>query len=329
MNRISGYAGHQPRCPPPARFMQPEENNCSLMLNRSTKSLSKEEYDRRLNDERGGKNRDVVFCEGPPMRLAMNEMSCAPLAHRAVGDNFVAKVVEKYGDAAVRVETERTVDVALEADIFSFFFGGRPEVGKKKEKVNGHGSGFCVEGGVVLTNAHVVAGADSIYVTFPKGQRQKAVLLGCDEVLDLAVLQLERWCYPCAIPLGYSSSLKAGDWSIVLGNPLGLSNTVTLGIISSLDRSSGETGWDWMRQPLIQTDATVNQGNSGGPLMNELGQVVGIISMRALFGEGIGFAIPIDSVKQALPLLLKRKSVPHAYLGVKMENEKDKDAKGA
>merc|ERR1719265_1780432 len=113
---------------------------------------------------------------------------------------------------------------------------------------------------------------------------------------------------------------KTGDWSIVLGNPLGLNNTCTLGIISSMDRSSGESGFDWMRHPLLQTDAAVNQGNSGGPLLNESGEVIGIISMRAMFGEGIGFAIPIDSVKVSLPSLIQQKKVPHAYIGIKMKN---------
>eukprot|EP00397_Hematodinium_sp_SG-2012_P023854 GEMP01024812.1.p1 GENE.GEMP01024812.1~~GEMP01024812.1.p1 ORF type:complete len:240 (+),score=48.43 GEMP01024812.1:746-1465(+) len=141
-------------------------------------------------------------------------------------------------------------------------------------------------------------------------------------MIDVAALQLDKQRCTNAIPLGSSSGLKVGDWSIVLGHPLGLNNTVTLGIISSLDRSSGETGWDWMRHALIQTDAAVNQGNSGGPLLNELGQCVGIISMRALFGEGIGFAIPIDGVKNALPNLLQRRSVPHSYLGIKMQSER-------
>merc|ERR1712151_700034 len=103
-----------------------------------------------------------------------------------------------------------------------------------------------------------------------------------------------------------------------LGNPLGLQNTCTLGIISSLDRSTGETGFDWMRHPLLQTDAAVNQGNSGGPLLSENGEVIGVISMRALHGEGIGFAIPADSIRSALPSLVQRKKVPRAYLGIQM-----------
>ncbi|CAE7468221.1 hhoA [Symbiodinium pilosum] len=121
-----------------------------------------------------------------------------------------------------------------------------------------------------------------------------------------------------SMALGASDAVKTGDWTIVLGNPLGLQNTCTLGIVSSLDRSTGETGFDWMRHPLIQTDAAVNQGNSGGPMLNEIGEVIGMISMRALFGEGIGFAIPVDSIRTALPSLLSGKKVPRSYIGVKM-----------
>jgi len=145
-------------------------------------------------------------------------------------------------------------------------------------------------------------------------------VLEVDEVVDLAVLRVnQRLKSPLPeLQLGSSESLKPGDWAIVLGNPLGLQNTCTLGIISSLDRSTGETGFDWMRHPLIQTDAAVNQGNSGGPLLNELGEVVGMISMRALFGEGIGFATPADSIRVALPALLRREKVSRGYLGLKM-----------
>merc|ERR1719453_2757914 len=147
----------------------------------------------------------------------------------------------------------------------------------------------------------------------------EAEVLESDEVFDVAALRVRGLggkTMP-SLPLGSSESCKTGDWAIVLGNPLGLNNTCTLGIISSMDRSSGETGFDWMRHPLLQTDAAVNQGNSGGPLLNEAGQVIGIISIRAMFGEGIGFAIPIDSIRSALRDILHRRKVPRAYLGLK------------
>jgi len=199
----------------------------------------------------------------------------------------------------------------------------RPERVRQERRVHGHGSGFCIDGsgGVILTNAHVVQGADKISANFAgRGAPMQCEVLETDEVIDLAVIRVKdksRLPLP-SMSLGSSETVRTGDWSVVLGNPLGLQNTCTLGIISSLDRSTGETGFDWMRHPLLQTDAAVNQGNSGGPMLNELGEVVGIISMRALFGEGIGFAIPIDSIKSALPSLLLGKKVPRSYLGIKM-----------
>mmetsp|Transcript_29902 Transcript_29902/g.95348 ORF Transcript_29902/g.95348 Transcript_29902/m.95348 type:complete len:450 (-) Transcript_29902:152-1501(-) len=238
---------------------------------------------------------------------------------RRVHDNFVNKAVERCGPAVVRIDTERRRPQAeLDADVFSFFFGVKPD--QSERKVEGHGTGFCVEpSGIILTNAHVVQGQDRVFVTFPDGTRFEAGVLGTDEVIDLAALQVAPRGKPLPhVRLGSSAGLRVGDWAIACGNPLGLNNSCTLGIISSLDRSTGETGWDWMRHPLIQTDAAVNQGNSGGPLLNELGEVVGIVSMRALFGEGIAFAIPVDSVALCLESLLRRRGVPHAYLGMKL-----------
>jgi S1-C subfamily serine protease len=244
---------------------------------------------------------------------------------RKVQDNFVNKVVASCGPAIVRIDTEHKAvgGGELDADIFSFFFGVRPE--QQDRKVQGHGSGFCIDpSGIILTNSHVVQDQDRIFVTFPDRTRLEATVLGTDDVIDLAALQVAPKGKLPSVRLGSSAHVKTGDWGIVLGNPLGLNNTCTLGIISSLDRSSGETGWDWMRHPLLQTDAAVNQGNSGGPLINEAGEVIGVISMRALFGEGIGFAIPVDSAKQCLQSLLKRKDVPHAFMGLKLGTNEGK-----
>eukprot|EP00913_Durusdinium_trenchii_P031153 g29171.t1 len=284
----------------------------------------------------------ILESHGP---VAMMPLSGAQVAHgiaidqqkpskvgqhsRQVKDNFVNRVVEKCGPAVVRIQTEQKVELPAiaNADLFSFFFGLRPDA---ERKIKGQGSGFCVdaEKGVILTNAHVVQSADRITAHFAgrpgsgahgsRGVGVECELLETDEVIDLAVLQVKEWevhefiaakfdksKLPLpAMSLGSSETVKTGDWTIVLGNPLGLQNTCTLGIVSSLDRSTGETGFDWMRHPLIQTDAAVNQGNS-------------IISMRALFGEGIGFAIPVESIKGALPTLLARKKVPRSYIGVK------------
>lgn len=243
---------------------------------------------------------------------------------RKVRENFVNRVVERCGPAVVRIETEQLVELPSmdNADLFSFFFGIRPE-GRQERKIRGHGSGFCIDGnlGIVLTNAHVVQGADRITASFAgKGAPLECEVLETDEVIDLAALRVKaqpKSPLP-SMQLGESQSVRTGDWAIVLGNPLGLQNTCTLGIVSSLERSTGETGFDWMRHPLLQTDAAVNQGNSGGPMLNEAGEVIGMISMRALFGEGIGFAIPAESLRVAIPSLLAKKKVPRAYVGLKM-----------
>lgn len=258
---------------------------------------------------------------------AHNQMSFASKApkNRRVKDNFVNRVVEQSGPAVVRVETEQKVEMPAmdDADIFSFFFGVKPHAKQQERKIRGHGSGFCIDGvaGVILTNAHVVQDADFVSVTFAGNPEPlECEILETDEAIDVAAIKVKhRPKTPLpSMPLGDSECLRTGDWAIVLGNPLGLQNTCTLGIISSLDRSTGETGFDWMRHPLLQTDAAVNQGNSGGPMLNENGEVVGMISMRALFGEGIGFAIPAGSIKAAMASLLQRKKVPRPYVGIKM-----------
>lgn len=258
---------------------------------------------------------------------AQNQVSFGSKApkNRRVKDNFVNRVVEQSGPAVVRVEIEQKVEMPAmdDADIFSFFFGVKPHAKQQERKIRGHGSGFCVDGvaGVILTNAHVVQDADYVSVTFAGSPEPlECEILETDEAIDVAAIRVKhRPKSPLpSMPLGDSESLRTGDWAIVLGNPLGLQNTCTLGIISSLDRSTGETGFDWMRHPLLQTDAAVNQGNSGGPMLNENGEVVGMISMRALFGEGIGFAIPTGSIKTAMASLLQRKKVPRAFVGIKM-----------
>jgi len=260
----------------------------------------------------------------PGVSSASRGDSRGPPKSRTVRDNFVNRVVQHCGPAVVRVETEQKVEMpGLDnSDVFSFFFGIKPDM-KKERRVHGHGSGFCIDGvnGVVLTNAHVVQGADRITASFPgRSSPLECEVLETDEVIDLAAIRVKdgpKTPLP-AMQLGSSENVLTGDWAIVLGNPFGLQNTCTLGIVSSLDRSTGETGFDWMRHPLMQTDAAVNQGNSGGPMLNEAGEVIGMISMRALFGEGIGFAIPSDSIRSALGSLLQRKKVPRAYLGLKM-----------
>ncbi|MEN9234923.1 MAG: trypsin-like peptidase domain-containing protein, partial [Gloeomargarita sp. GMQP_bins_25] len=171
----------------------------------------------------------------------------------------------------------------------------------------------------ILTNAHVVEGAQRVMVTLTDGRRLSARVRGVDEVTDLAVLKLDNppSNLPVA-PLGDSSKLQVGDWAIAVGNPLGLDNTVTLGIISNLRRTSSEVGIPDKRLNFIQTDAAINPGNSGGPLLNANGEVIGINTAIRAGAEGIGFAIPVDLAKTIAPILAEGRTVPHPYIGVTM-----------
>ncbi|KAF6003519.1 hypothetical protein F1559_001699 [Cyanidiococcus yangmingshanensis] len=147
----------------------------------------------------------------------------------------------------------------------------------------------------------------------------RAMVVGTDELLDLAVIRIEtnEEKVPVA-PLGSSGELQVGDWVIALGNPVGLDNTVTLGIVSSLNRSSAEVGIPDKKINFIQTDAAINPGNSGGPLVNEFGEVVGISTAIRPNAEGIGFAIPIDTAKSVMQTLAKGEKVQHPFIGIQM-----------
>ncbi len=183
----------------------------------------------------------------------------------------------------------------------------------------GSGSGFIIrEDGVILTSNHVVEDAKEITVTLTDKREFSAKVLGRDPKTDLAVLKIEPKGDLPAAKLGNSEALQVGDWVMAIGNPFGLSNTVTAGIVSAKGRAIGTGPYD----DFIQTDAPINPGNSGGPLFNERGEVVGINS--AIFSQsggniGIGFAIPINLAKQLLPELETKGSVTRGWLGVAIQ----------
>jgi S1-C subfamily serine protease len=138
-----------------------------------------------------------------------------------------------------------------------------------------------------------------------------------DEPSDLAVIKIEGQNFSVA-PLGQSKTVQVGDWAIAVGNPFGLDNTVTLGIISTLRRSSAEVGIPDKRLNFMQTDAAINPGNSGGPLLNAQGEVIGINTAIRAEAVGIGFAIPIDTAKAIQSALARGEKIPHPYLGIRM-----------
>lgn len=229
------------------------------------------------------------------------------------GDNFIAKVVENVGDAVIRIDASRTISQSQNS-AFDKFFGSVP----RERTQQGSGSGFIIsEDGKILTNAHVVAGADTVTVTLKDGRSFKGEVLGSDPTTDVAVIKIEAKDLP-SVTLGDSDRLQAGEWAIAIGNPLGLDNTVTTGIISATGRSSNEIGVTNKRVNFIQTDAAINPGNSGGPLIDAEGKVIGMNTAIIRNAQGLGFAIPINRAKQIADQLIAKGSVDHPYLGIQM-----------
>lgn len=241
---------------------------------------------------------------------------------QAVDSNFVTSVVEKVGPAVVRIDSSRTVTSQVPEifndPVFRQFFGSQLHRPSQKQIERGIGSGFIIgSDGRILTNAHVVNGADTVTVKLKDGRSFKGKVLGADPVTDVAIVKIQANQLP-TVALGNSDQLKPGEWAIAIGNPLGFDNTVTSGIISGTGRSSSEVGVPDERVQFIQTDAAINPGNSGGPLLNARGQVVGMNTAIIQGAQGLGFAIPINTAKRIATQLATRGKVEHAYLGIQM-----------
>eukprot|EP00752_Nemacystus_decipiens_P006860 g6162.t1 len=232
-------------------------------------------------------------------------------SRRRHSTSFVAVAARAVSPAVCRIDMERLVGT------HGAPFG---------DVETGQGSGliFSSEDGLVLTNAHVVAGARKVTCTLTDGRKFLAEVKGSDTLSDLAVLQIDRDVGSDQTPLpevtlGDSQDLQVGDWVIAVGNPVGLDSTVTLGIVSSMKRSSEEVGFLSDRKVnFIQTDAAINPGNSGGPLVNEFGEVVGVNTAVRANTEGIGFAIPINKAKAIMYELAQGNRIEYAYLGITM-----------
>ncbi|MDJ0508527.1 MAG: HhoA/HhoB/HtrA family serine endopeptidase [Crocosphaera sp.] len=270
----------------------------------------------------------VLFCFGGFYPLSSQADSIAEVAQNSVRitpNSFVASAVARTGPAVVRLDTEavvtRQIDPFFDDPFFRDFFGQqmRPP---QQQRITGQGSGFIVDrSGIILTNAHVVNKADKVTVTLKDGRTFDGEVRGADEVTDLAVVAInpQGSSLPVA-PLGDSNTLQVGDWAIAVGNPVGLDNTVTLGIISTIGRSAAKVGIPDKRLDFIQTDAAINPGNSGGPLLNGNGEVIGINTAIRPDAMGIGFAIPINKAKALEKILASGQKVPHPYIGVQMVN---------
>ena len=246
-------------------------------------------------------------------------------------DSFVSKALNISGDAVVTIETERKIVSPREGvfppgllndPYFERFFGMRGLQIPRSRIEKGQGSGviFSKEG-LVLTNAHVIEKTDQLIVGLSDGRRVLGKIVGQDSLTDLAVIKLkDKGPWPTA-PLGDSNNLKVGDWAIAVGNPFGLENTVTLGIISNLNRDVAQLGISDKRVDLIQTDAAINPGNSGGPLLNSLGEVIGINTLiRSGPGAGLGFAIPINRARKIANDLITTGRAKHPMIGVTLSS---------
>jgi S1-C subfamily serine protease len=241
--------------------------------------------------------------------------------------NFITQVVDKVGPAVVRINASKTVTARqpsndeFEDPFFRKFFGDRapqPRQPEEREVQRGTGSGFIINSnGQIMTNAHVVFGATKVTVTLKDGRTVDGKVKGVDRVTDVAIVEIAEKNLP-SIKIGNSDAIKPGEWAIAIGNPLGLDNSVTAGIISATGRTSAEVGAADKRVNYIQTDAAINPGNSGGPLLNAAGQVIGMNTAMLRGTQGLGFAIPINTAQRIAKQLIANGKVDHPFLGIQM-----------
>ena len=241
-------------------------------------------------------------------------------------ESFVTKAARRAGPAVVRIDTVRTVTIGRLSprgpsqpffdQFFNQFFEDGLPPGRRTQREQGTGVIFAEEG-LILTNAHVVEQSDEVEVLLTDGRTLAGTVVGLDSVTDLAVVRVTSPTPLPVAPLGDSDALEVGDWAIAVGNPFGLDNTVTMGIISNLNRNISKLGITDKRLELIQTDAAINPGNSGGPLLNAEGEVIGINTLvRSGPGAGLGFAIPINRARSIAEELISTGKVSHAMVGI-------------
>jgi S1-C subfamily serine protease len=218
-------------------------------------------------------------------------------------DSSEKSVVNVYQRVAPSV-----VHITSQAVTLDFFFGAVPS--------EGTGSGFILDKlGHIVTNYHVVSDAESVEVTLSNDTKAPAKIIGVDPTNDLAVIRIDSLPDPLIpVTLGTSANLMVGQRAIAIGNPFGLDRTLTTGVISSLGRPL-QTETDAVIYNVIQTDAAINPGNSGGPLLNSKGELIGVNTAIRSGAEGIGFAIPVDTIKRVIPELISHGRYRHPWLG--------------
>jgi Do/DeqQ family serine protease len=237
----------------------------------------------------------------------------------------VAPLVDRVKGSVVTIQSTKVIPRVVNEDPAMQYFRERFGLGQapmRKETQRGLGSGFVInKAGIILTNNHVVAGADEVWVQLPDERRFEARVVGTDPSTDVAVIKLN---HPPGdlrpVQIGNSEQVRVGDYVLAIGNPLGLGQTVTMGIVSAKNRMLG--GRITQYEDFIQTDAAINQGNSGGPLFNFKGEVIGINSaiLNPAIAMNVGFAIPINLARQIAEQIQRSGSVTRGYLGVGTED---------
>jgi serine protease Do len=273
--------------------------------------------------------------------LLIGTIACplVPAPALARGPEAIADVAEQVIDAVVNISTKQTVDMSSNQmpqlppgspfeEFFEEFFKNRGKNGgvPTPRRVNSLGSGFIIDAsGLVVTNNHVIAGADEVNVILNDGTILKAEIVGRDTKTDLALLKVKPTKPLTAVKFGDSDKLRLGEWVIAIGNPFSLGGTVTAGIVSARNRDIQSGPYD----NYIQTDAAINRGNSGGPLFNLNGEVVGVntaIISPSGGSIGIGFAVPSKTVVPVIDQLREFKEVRRGWLGVRIQQVTDEIA---
>jgi len=233
--------------------------------------------------------------------------------------NSIADIAEKVGPAVVNIDTVRMVKTDFpffDDPIFRHFFGDQFKEYRKTIPQKGTGSGFIInQEGYILTNEHVVHKADKIKVSLPDGREFDGKVVGSDVTTDMAIVKIQADHLP-TVTLGDSDELRVGEIVIAIGNPYGLQQTVTMGVVSAKDRSIPTEIDGHIYRNFIQTDTAINPGNSGGPLLNTKGEVVGINTAIIPYAQGIGFAIPINMAKRNIEDLINLGRVRTPWIGV-------------
>jgi serine protease Do len=259
----------------------------------------------------------------PAERLWTEKADPTPIA--AGKPNGFTKLVKEISPSVVNISTTRSFKRDKKKgfsgnpffEFYEKFFGELP----KHFRNRGVGSGFVIHPqGYILTNHHVVEKADEVKVKFVDEREFTARIIGSDPKTDIALIKIDTKDALPVTALGDSDKLEVGEWVVAIGNPFGLHNTVTAGIVSAKERRGiNPGGRDLPYADFIQTDASINPGNSGGPLLNLRGEVVGINTAINAAGQGIGFAIPVNMVKVLLPQLKSRGRVVRSWIGVHIQ----------